>query len=80
MNSGIGTGYSCQMCGGWVSYNAPHTCQWTVPGIVPNYQQPLQPMGPPCRAPYMPLTLEDIRKVIREELDRKPSDSAGEQS
>lgn len=72
MNQGQGNtsgifSYLCQACGQTVWSGQMHQC-----GVYPNYPapQPFQPMGPPCRAPYMPLTPEDIRKVVREELDR----------
>lgn len=60
-------GYLCG-CGVWVMPGVAHVCGQFQPFPQPFPGAP-QPMAPACRAPWMaPPTLEDIRKVIREEL------------
>ena len=82
-------GYTCPICQQYVLYASVHNC----PGYNPTpFNQPALPnvpsLGAPgampmsgCRAPWTPLTLEDIRKVVREEIERRfppTPDSAGE--
>lgn len=68
-------GAPCNLCGQWVMPNSPHFCQWQIP-VSPGVpaQQPPPPMYPPGgMGPIIwqpaALTLEDIRRVVREELE-----------
>jgi hypothetical protein len=75
MSTGM-DGYACPICQMYVLWGGVHNCLGynpiplnpTLPGIgIPPTTQPT----PGCRAPWMPLTLEDIRKVVREEIERR---------
>lgn len=66
-------GYTCAICHQWVPPNTIHSCTGYIP------PQPGSIQIPPCRAPWVPLTAEAIRLIIREELERaltqgKPAD------
>ena len=67
-------GYTCPICQQYVLWGSLHSC----PGYNPMPFNPAMPGIPPlaqptpgCRAPWMPLTLEDIRKAVREEIERR---------
>jgi hypothetical protein len=66
--SGGNYSWLCQVCGQTVFGGQAHICgvnpQWPIPGQWPQYQ-------PTYVGQWIPFTLEDIRKVIREELDRR---------
>lgn len=72
-------GYTCASCGLWVYQGSYHSCS----GVGVAGPAPVFTMGQ-CRAPWMPLTPDAIRLIIREELERalkpKPDTSTGEQS
>lgn len=73
MNTTIGDGYTCPVCGTFVFWNQPHTCYGGSPppnAPVPMYPaQPFMPYSPPITLPP-PFTPEDIRRVVREEVER----------
>lgn len=59
-----GAGYQCATCNVWVFPGVAHYCQgmpMSVPGAVPT---------PGCRAPWVPLTPDAVRLIVREELER----------
>lgn len=58
--------WQCSICGQWVM-NGFHTCGVSAQTLS---QQPLSIPIPQCRAPFAPLTIDAIRLVIREELER----------
>lgn len=58
-------GYTCAICQQWVP---PGTTQHLCTAYTP--QQPGTIQIPPCRAPWIPLTPDAIRLIVREELER----------
>lgn len=66
-------GAPCNICGQWVMPNTPHFCQWQMPAYPAAPAQP-PPMFPPAGVgpltwPPPALSLDDIRKVVREEVE-----------
>ena len=70
------TGHACSACGIWVFSGIVHYC-----GVLPNPFPGAQPT-PGCRAPWVPLTADAVRLIVREELERAlkrtADDSTGE--
>lgn len=64
-----GNSYQCQACGQWVMAGSLHMCPVPVP-IYP-WGQP-SPYTVPCRYTFTPnpLTADEVRKIVREELER----------
>ena len=70
MSSTMGDGYTCPGCGMFVFWNTGHTCHGSSPPPPPfPFPQPFQPFVQPTQHLLPPFTLEDVRRIVREELE-----------
>lgn len=67
-------GRPCPTCGQWIGNGMGHTCTFTIPAAPGWPLNDPMPKYPTYQAPLyqqfvMPITLEDIRRVVREEME-----------
>lgn len=70
----MNNGRTCPVCHQWIGENMPHVCNWNFPATPPHptYAPAPLPGGftwVPPRPP--PLSADDVRKIVREEIERR---------